>query len=73
MDRHYHINLFWSAPDACWVADFPDLPGCSALGDTPEEALAEARIALDVWIEAMEANGLEVPTPRYRPEMSRAA
>lgn len=72
MDRHYHINLFWFEPDGCWVADFPDLKSCSALGDTPEEALAEARVALEAWIEAAEANGLEVPEPTYQPERRAA-
>jgi len=36
----YHINLFWSEADGAWVADLPDLQSCSALGDTPAEALA---------------------------------
>jgi predicted RNase H-like HicB family nuclease len=39
-DAHHHINLMWSAEDACWIADVPDLRYCSAHGDTPKEALA---------------------------------
>ena len=35
----YHINVFWSDEDGCYVADIPDLSYCSAFGDTPEEAL----------------------------------
>ena len=30
----YHINVFFSADDGCWVADVPDLKFCSAFGDT---------------------------------------
>src|SRR5947209_5608301 len=37
----YHINVFWSDEDQSWVADVPDLAKCSALGDTPQEALQE--------------------------------
>ena len=37
----YHINIFWSAEDACYVADVPDLVSCSALGETPAEALQQ--------------------------------
>ena len=48
MKHHYHINLFYSAPDACWVAEVPDLKHCSALGRTPEEALTEVNIAMDL-------------------------
>ena len=36
-EPHYHINLFWSAEDECWIADVPDLRPCSSHGDTPEE------------------------------------
>ena len=28
----YHINLFWSDDDQCWIADIPDLKFCSAHG-----------------------------------------
>ena len=24
-EPHYHINLFWSAEDECWIAEVPDL------------------------------------------------
>jgi hypothetical protein len=30
MSAHYHISVFWSDEDGCWIADVPDLPGCSA-------------------------------------------
>jgi len=73
MDRRYHINLFWSDPDECWVADVPDLKTCSAFGDTPEEALAEARVAIEGWIEAALANHMAIPEPRYRPAIYAAA
>ena len=73
MDRRYHINLFWSDRDACWVADVPDLKTCAAFGDTPEEALAEARVAMEGWIETALANDMQVPEPRYRPAIYAAA
>jgi len=65
--KDYHINIFWSEPDHCYVADIPDLEFCSALGDTPEAALAELRIARELWIESARAIGKPVPRPRYRP------
>jgi predicted RNase H-like HicB family nuclease len=73
MEPRYHINVFWSDRDESWVADVPDLKSCAALGDTPEEAIAEARIAIRGWIEAAEANGLVIPLPRYRPAIYAAA
>lgn len=64
MNPRYHINLFWSRRDESWVADVPDLKSCAAFGDTPEEALAEARIAIEGWLEAARANKLSIPEPR---------
>ena len=63
---HYHINIFWSDEDGCYVADIPDLRFCSALGDTPEKALAEVERAKQAWLEAARAAGKPVPEPRYR-------
>ena len=34
-----------------WVVEFPDLPGCSAVGDTEADALAEAKTARDLWLD----------------------
>jgi len=73
MDRRYHINLFWSDRDGCWVADVPDLKTCSAFGESPEEALAEARVAIEGWIETAVANNMTVPEARYRPAIYAAA
>ena len=63
----YHINVFYSAEDGCYVADIPDLQSCSAFGLTPEEALREVLIAKEAWLETCRAKGLSVPEPRDRP------
>jgi predicted RNase H-like HicB family nuclease len=67
MDHRYHINVFWSESGGRWVADVPDLRGCSAHGATPEEAVAEARTAIELWIETARDEGIPVPQPTYRP------
>lgn len=68
MNHHYHINLFWSVEDDCWVADFPDLKYCSAFGHTPEEAVVEAQIAVQAWLEVAQEHDMPIPEPRYRPQ-----
>ncbi|PKP65651.1 MAG: hypothetical protein CVT85_05155 [Alphaproteobacteria bacterium HGW-Alphaproteobacteria-7] len=73
MNHRYHINVFWSQRDECWVADVPDLKSCSAFGDTPEEAIAEARLAVDAWLESARAGNLAIPEARYRPAIYAAA
>ena len=34
-----------------WAAFFPELPGCASAGDTEEEAIHNAREALELWFE----------------------
>jgi predicted RNase H-like HicB family nuclease len=67
MQPRYHINLFWSDEDGCWIADVPDLRYCSAGGASPEEALAEVEVAVELWLETAREAGLSVPEPRYKP------
>jgi predicted RNase H-like HicB family nuclease len=63
----HHINVRHSGEDGGYIADIPDLPGCSAFGDTPEGAVAEVMQAKSAWIDAARAAGKAVPEPRYRP------
>ncbi len=50
VNRHNHINIFWSAEDGGYIADIPDLASCSAFGTTPEEALEQVQIAKQAWL-----------------------
>jgi predicted RNase H-like HicB family nuclease len=72
-EPHYHINLFWSDEDACWIADVPDLYPCSAHGDTRAEAFANVRVAMTDWLEVAREKGFTIPEPRYRPAIYLAA
>ena len=65
--KDYHINIFYSEEDGGYIADIPDLAHCSAFGKSPEEALAQALIAKNAWLEAAQAEGKPVPEPKYRP------
>ena len=68
----YHINVFYSDEDGCWVADIPDLGMCSAFGETAAEAVSEVEQAKQGCLEVAQELGLPIPEPRYRP-MSHAA
>jgi predicted RNase H-like HicB family nuclease len=37
-----------------WSAVFPELPGCASAGDTEEEAVRNAKEALELWFEPSE-------------------
>ncbi len=71
--KDYHINIFASEEDGGYIADIPDLAHCSAFGETPEEALAEVLKAKSAWVEAAEAEGRGVPSPRFRPAIYQVA
>jgi predicted RNase H-like HicB family nuclease len=66
MSPRYHINVFWSDEDGCWIADVPDLRTCSAHGPTPAEAVAEAEEAIALWLDTARDEGIPIPEPRYR-------
>lgn len=66
-EPHYHINVFWSDDDSCWIADVPDLRYCSAHGESPGEAAAEAEEAIALWLEVARDKGIPIPEAIYRP------
>jgi predicted RNase H-like HicB family nuclease len=65
--KDYHINIFYSEEDGGYIADIPDLEACSAFGETPEQALAEVKIAKAAWLAAARKSKKPIPEPRFRP------
>ena len=65
MDR-YEIIIFWSAEDAAFVAEVPELAGCMAHGATHEEALANAKEAMRLWIDTAKEFEDPIPEPKGR-------
>ncbi|MDD3518514.1 MAG: type II toxin-antitoxin system HicB family antitoxin [Chromatiales bacterium] len=62
----YEVIIFWSNEDQAFVADVPELPGCMAHGDTPNEALNNAHDAISLWIATAREFGDAVPEPKGR-------
>lgn len=69
----YAVSIFWSDEDNQYIAVVPDLRGCSASGDTPEEALREIQIAKELWLEVAREHGDVLPEPKWRPDESAKA
>lgn len=57
----YPIEVFWSEEDAGYIATVPDLPGCSAWGETEADAIHEAHEAIAAWLEAAHSAGRAIP------------
>jgi predicted RNase H-like HicB family nuclease len=58
-------TLIYRGEDGYWVAECPSLPGCISQGMTREEAVANIREAIALYIEALEADGLPVPPETF--------
>lgn len=63
MDK-YELIIYWSEEDRVFVAEVPELPGCMAHGDTQELALANAKEAIQLWIDTARETGRPVPVPK---------
>ncbi|RJS78159.1 type II toxin-antitoxin system HicB family antitoxin [Methanophagales archaeon] len=59
----YAIEIFYSEEDGGYIAVVPELAGCSAFGETEEEALREVMIAMELWLETAEKEGRKIPQP----------
>jgi predicted RNase H-like HicB family nuclease len=66
VENRYEIIIFWSDEDAAFVADVPELPGCTAHGASHGEALGNAEQAIELWLETARDLGRPIPQPKGR-------
>jgi predicted RNase H-like HicB family nuclease len=66
-----YIAILCRDTGSIWGVHFPDLPGCTSVGRSKKEAVANASVALRLWAEGMVH--LPRPTPfedlRERPDV----
>ena len=60
----YEIIIYWSEEDQVFIAEVPELPGCSAHGDSHDAALENVNEAVDLWIETAREFGTHIPEPK---------
>jgi predicted RNase H-like HicB family nuclease len=60
----YAIEIFYSEEDEGYIAVIPELPFCSAFGESEAEALKEVKVAMELWLETAEKEGREIPKPK---------
>lgn len=60
----YEIIIYWSNEDDVFIAEVPELPGCMAHGETPEDALKNAKEAIQLWIDTAREFGDPIPEPK---------
>lgn len=57
------VEVFWSDEDEGFIGIAPDLPGCSAFGETAAEAVRELEDAQTAWLQACHASGDPIQEP----------
>jgi predicted RNase H-like HicB family nuclease len=62
--RGYRVELRYEAEDGSWSALVPELPGCVAVGETPNDAIADLPSVIDLWIATARDAGIPVAEPR---------
>jgi len=59
----YEIIIYWSNDDKAFIAEVPELSGCMADGKTYQEAVGNAEVAINLWIETTKELGRKIPAP----------
>jgi predicted RNase H-like HicB family nuclease len=64
MGARYEIIIYWSAEDKSYIAEVPELPGCMADGASYQEAVANAEVIIQEWVQTAKEIGRPIPEPR---------
>ena len=64
MNAKYELIIYWSDEDHAFLVEVPELPGCMADGETQSEALLNAQIVIDQWIQMAKELGRDIPKPK---------
>jgi predicted RNase H-like HicB family nuclease len=59
--RRYTVVLEYDPEAQAYSVVVPTLPGCTSQGDTVDEALTNAKVAIAGHVQALEALGAPVP------------
>ncbi len=62
----YEIIIYWSEEDQAFIAEVPELAGCMADGATYQEAVANAEIIIQEWLETARDLDRPIPEPKGR-------
>ena len=60
----YETIIYWSNDDDVYVAEVPELPGCTAHGDSYESALGNVKDAIQLWLDTASEFGDPIPEPK---------
>lgn len=64
MSSRYEMIIYWSEEDQLYIAEVPELSGCMADGKTYQEAVKNAEVVIEEWLQVAQTLGRQVPEPR---------
>lgn len=66
MSSRYEMIIYWSDEDQLYIVEVPELSGCMADGKTYQDAVKNAEIVIDEWIQTAKSLGRAIPEPKGR-------
>ena len=66
MESRYEMIIYWSLEDRAFIVEVPELPGCIADGPTYDEAVTNAQVIIQEWLETASQQGRPIPQPKGR-------
>lgn len=69
--KRYSVLLIPDPDEGGYTVRAPALPGLTTEGDTLEEALGNAREAIELYLEALTALGEPLPEERLTPQLAQ--
>jgi predicted HicB family RNase H-like nuclease/transcriptional regulator with XRE-family HTH domain len=75
LELPYHVDVRSEQEEerSLWKATVDELPGCASRGNTPDEAVAGLRPAMEAWLTAAMSDQREIPVPSAAAADSRKA
>ncbi|MFP4461258.1 MAG: type II toxin-antitoxin system HicB family antitoxin [Thermotogota bacterium] len=62
----YELIIYWSEEDGAYIAEVPELPGCTADGMSYQDVLNNTEKVIEEWIETAKILGRDIPEPKGR-------
>lgn len=66
MKFKYELMIYWSEADGAFIVEVPELPGCAADGESYQDAVQNAEVVIQEWIDTANELGRAVPEPKGR-------
>ena len=66
MKIRYELIIYWSEEDQAFIVEVPELAGCMADGETYQEAVRNAELVIQEWIETAKQLERIIPEPKGR-------